>query len=1409
MQISTAAYGPVTGRISSIAADPSDPTGNTVYLGTTGGGVWKSTNAAGAGANVSFAPLTDDLPAFNEGELASLTIGAITVQPGGTGVVLAGTGDPNDALDSYYGAGILRSADNGLTWTLIANSNDLSINSLTNFYFAGNAFAGFAWSTVTLNFVVAAVSESAQGLLVGATNIHSEAGTPRSTMGLYYSTDAGQTWLLATVQDGPAQVVQSSFVPVGAGNPATAVVWNPIRKRFYAAIRFHGYYESLDGITFNRLANQPGTALTRTECPTNPNGVGSEACPIFRGALAVQPQSGDMFALTVDVNLLDQGLWQDICAMSAGACASATVAFSQQLPSTALEDGQGYIPLGDYDLTLAAVPVSGDTLLFAGAQDIYRCSLAPGCVFRNTTNASTCAAAQVAPFQHAIDATFAASLSLMYFGNDSGLWRSADNVNQTQPPCGSDDAAHFQNLNGGTGSIAEIVDLAQDPNNSAILLAGLGVNGTAASTATAQVLWPQVLDGNGSYVAIDPANPMNWYAQSSLGVAIDLCPNGPACDPAAFGTPAIGFAQVGADAYASFTGSPFILDPQNSGNLILGTCHVWLGPADGNSWTPSNELGELYPGEGPDCGGNELVQSLAASGTVVTPMGNVELLYAGMEGLGFDGPQANAGHLYQAIVGNSALTAAGWIDISQSPAANDLNGFNPADFSVSSVTVDTHDVSGQTVYATVQGFDTILASTGSVYASTNAGASWLNITSNLPGVPANSMAVDPNDANTVYVAVDTGVYVTTAVTTCAIQNCWSLYGTGLPNSPVVQLAAFNVGEESLLRAGTYGRGIWQVPLITAAAALSSASETPASLTFAPQQAQTQSTPQSVTVINTGTIPLVVSQTAATGGFTAANSCGEPTPVGGNCAVAVTFTPTATGPRTGTLTIYANIPGGQLTVPLSGTGLAASSIVLLPTSMSFGSSPIGVSTAPAQNMTISNTGGVTATLQVPTTTGDFAIVANTCGTTLQPNFGCTVSLAFTPTASGQRTGIFTIADSVGTQTATLSGIGLSAATDTLIPIALSFAKQTVGTTSAAQTITLSNSGDSPLNSIGVTSSGDFHVVNGCGETLIGHASCALTVTYVPTEVGVETGSVVVNDMYGHPHTIILSGIGSAPPGVVSALPTALDFGSYGIGGTTAAQALVVTNSGTTPLKGLSFSISGSFAILSNSCPPGATPLAVAASCAAQVAFSPTQPGNLVGNIAINSSSLAQPFQISLSGNGLGFTFQAQGPSSSTVTSGMTTNPPYSLLITPAAGSTGTLALACSAAPPNSTCTVNPLSLQLHSDGTTSSVSVTIATALASASRRNRQSESMVFALGALLLPIGLLAIPRNRKRVFSLLLLVAIAAVPLGCGVTSSAAKSSPTGPANPVTTPPATYNPVITATGPGVSETVQLTLVVE
>jgi hypothetical protein len=181
-----------------------------------------------------------------------------------------------------------------------------------------------------------------------------------------------------------------------------------------------------------------------------------------------------------------------------------------------------------------------------------------------------------------------------------------------------------------------------------------------------------------------------------------------------------------------------------------------------------------------------------------------------------DGGGSLGGHLFSITTANIASNATTWNDLASSPVTNDHGvGFNAGGFDLSSLAADPHDPTGKTIYATVMGFAGNGINAAHLYRSTDGGAGWTNISSNLPNAPANSVVVDPNDANTVYVALDTGVYVTTQIATCATANCWSIYGASLPNAPVVELAAASLmptgdGRTGELRAATYGRGLWHL-----------------------------------------------------------------------------------------------------------------------------------------------------------------------------------------------------------------------------------------------------------------------------------------------------------------------------------------------------------------------------------------------------------------------------------------------------------------------------------------------------------------------------------------------------------------------------------------------------------------------
>jgi hypothetical protein len=1416
-QVASQRYGNVAGRVTAVAIDPADATGNTVYLGTTGGGVWKSTNAAGAVGSVTFAPLTDTLPVFsaNAGSAAipSLSIGALSV---GDGVVLAGTGDANDALDSYYGEGILRSADGGTTWTLIQESHDGVAGEHS---FVGLGVAGFAWSSTKPGLVTMAVSQAAEGVLVNALQ------RPYSVMGLYYSTDAGVTWQIGVIEDG-SQVVQGTLTSGNLGNAATAVVWNPVRQMFYAAVRFHGYYQSADGVTWTRLAQQPGLGLTITACPTNPGGTGSASCPIFRGALAVQAATGDTFALTVDANNLDQGLWQDVCGAGAGAtCAASPIGFGTRLASVPLEVGSGgtAIAQGDYDLALAAVAdrigTSADTLLFVGTVDAYRCSLTAGCVLRNTTNAENgCSApAMVAPAQHAI-ATLAGAgtggLPLVYIGNDGGAWRSLDGVDQQQTPCSPDDAKHFQNLNGGLGSLAEVVSFAQHPTDPATLLVGLGANGTAATgVATSGAAWPQIAEGEGGTVAIDQANPRNWYVATAAGVNLRYCGSGSGCAAANFaGSPTIGYAQVSQD--GSLIDAPFLLDPALTASVVIGTCKVWRGPAQsGAAWPGSNEvstwLGEAQTGT---CGGtNAMVRSLAAggpaSGAAAVQDAGSTVLYAGMAGP-LDGGGSFAGHVFANLAAGTAGASTVWADLAKSAVTNDVADagvFNPGGFDISSVTADPHDATGMTVYATVMGFAGNGTNAPHVYRSTNGGASWTNISGNLPNAPANGVLVDPNDANTLYVAMDTGVYATTQVATCAAANCWSVFGIGLPNSPVTALAAgagmaTGDGRYGELRVGTYGRGIWEIPLLTASTPAAPAMMLgPASLTFATQAVATASPAQTILVTNTGNAALTVTQIVITGDFSETDNClgvSGGIGVGASCSIQVTFLPAATGTRGGVLTIYGNVAGGQATAALTGVGAPAAAIVLSPVAVTYLGTNVG-SASVAQNITISNTGGVTANLQTPVLSGDFAITANTCGPTLGASSGCTVSVVFRPTASGTRTGNFSVIDSAGTQTASLTGLGVLPATDALAPLSLSFATQQLNTASAAQQVTLTNAGDAALVLIAAQiASGDFTVVNGCGNSLNGHSTCSLLVAFVPKSVGAGVGALTVSDEY-RSQTVTLGGIGVAPAGVSLSPVGPMAFAPTGVGLSASAQTVTLTNNGGLPLTIQSMTMTGDFAIVAGSnC---GSSLAAGAACTAQIVFTPTAAAARAGSFAVVDNAGSSPQSLQLTGTGVDFALSANGSTTQTITAGGLAA--YGLLLTSAAGVPGTVAFTCAPVPAYATCVVSPATPSL---GGTTAMTVTVATNVASLHMPGERRGMWL----AGLLPFGLLLLRRRRlRRVSGIAMLCGLLAM-AGCGSSRMIpGTGGGGGTGNP--TPSGTYNLTVAGTSAGLTRSVGLTLVVQ
>nr|WSX78454.1 choice-of-anchor D domain-containing protein [Streptomyces sp. NBC_00899] len=199
--------------------------------------------------------------------------------------------------------------------------------------------------------------------------------------------------------------------------------------------------------------------------------------------------------------------------------------------------------------------------------------------------------------------------------------------------------------------------------------------------------------------------------------------------------------------------------------------------------------------------------------------------------------------------------------------------------------------------------------------------------------------------------------------------------------------------------------------------------------------------------------------------------------------------------------------------------------------------------------------------------------------------------------------------------------------TATPGALDFGAVATGSTSAAQTVTVSNPTGSAAAVSALSASGDFAQTNACGSSVPANGSCTVSVTFKPTAAGTRTGTLTVT-AGGNTSTVTLSGTGTAPGPVLNTNPANLSFGGTVVGSTAAPQTVTVTNSGTTAATVSAVAATGDFT-QTNNC----SSLAVGASCAVTVTFKPTAGGTRNGTLTLTSNANNSPTTVALSGAGI--------------------------------------------------------------------------------------------------------------------------------------------------------------------------------
>jgi hypothetical protein len=256
------------------------------------------------------------------------------------------------------------------------------------------------------------------------------------------------------------------------------------------------------------------------------------------------------------------------------------------------------------------------------------------------------------------------------------------------------------------------------------------------------------------------------------------------------------------------------------------------------------------------------------------------------------------------------------------------------------------------------------------------------------------------------------------------------------------------------------------------------------------------------------------------------------------------------------------------VTTSGYLLLQTTAGVSPSNLSFGTQNVGTKSSP-ETVTLTNVGASSLVINKISISGtgasDFK-QANNCGTSVAAASNCTIDVTFAPTAGETFNPSLTLSyKGVGSpQKVALAGTGVTAPKPKLTPTSLKFATQLVGTTSTAQTVSLTNSGGQTLtfSGPGISTTGAFNQTNNCGSGVAAGVSCQIQVTFQPTAAGTATGSLTVSDNATvSPQKVTLKGSGT----VITLSPETVNFGSQKVGTKSATASITVTNTGATAVS----------------------------------------------------------------------------------------------------------------------------------------------------------------------------------------------------------------------------------------------------
>jgi uncharacterized repeat protein (TIGR01451 family) len=726
----------VSGRVGALAVRND----GSIILGAAQGGIWTYDATA-----KTWTSRTNDAD--------TQSVGALAVAPSNDSIVYMGSGEGALSGDSYYGDGIWRSTDAGVSWTHVSSQ------------FTGQATSAIVVDPTNANHVYAAT-------LRGRGGNHRTTAPTSTAYGVWESTNGGSTWTARRTTTDQL-------------HGATDIVMDPqAPTHLWASFWGDGIYKSVDGGVswVSSLGNLPAGNFTE--------GGTRFALGVSHPAGAAQPTlyTGYDYFDTSDTYHAG-AIWKSVDGGTTWANANGSTTGTN---SVANYCGTQCF----YDNVVKPDPTNPDVVYALGSYG-YNNSPQSGGVYRSTDGGATWRnlGNDLHPDFHAF-AFQPTNTAHVVIGNDGGVWQSYAGGGRNGDPRPALSTADWENLNGEvnpttaalvhtTGlAITQFSSIATVPKIPGQYWGGTQDNGTLRKSL-ANSRWFDQASGDGGQVIVDQTTPNTinpGVPAYVFGTYYGISPYryDPSKTNTFFGNEAIDGGITMTDRAEFYV--PWVQNRGNTNQMFLGTYRLYRtnnaeAPSSGDvTWAPiSGDLTSGCTGAAPN----------GARGCLISAIGVAD---------GGDGVWVGTDDARVSVSANAVTSA--------NPTWNRVGASVFPNRPVNQIAVDRSN--WRVAYLAFGGFGAATpGNTGHVYATTDGGKTFKNVTANLPDVPVNSVVIDPSDNRIIYVGTDVGVFVSTNA-----GGKYNALGTGMPKVATWQLDYD--ATNGVLLSGTHGRGAYTI-----------------------------------------------------------------------------------------------------------------------------------------------------------------------------------------------------------------------------------------------------------------------------------------------------------------------------------------------------------------------------------------------------------------------------------------------------------------------------------------------------------------------------------------------------------------------------------------------------------------------